>query len=141
MVTGIIVNDRGFVSTQRRPIPGDGGIISEKPIKIPGAIYLNKTPNIDEFVPQKPKNTEKVKTPNVEIPKSKTGKKLGVTLATCLYSGLGQAVNGQWGKALGFCLGESAAMIAGFCVGGPIGAGLAALVVRGLAIRDAVKNV
>ena len=95
---------------------------------------------IDEFVSTKA--NEKIKNLKADSkPKSNTGKKIGVSLASILYSGLGQAVNGQWGKALGFCLGESAAALAGFCIAGPIGAIIGAYAVKGLSIYDAVKNV
>lgn len=40
-----------------------------------------------------------------ETPAS-TGKKWGVGIASFLCSGLGQAINGQWGKAAGFFFGS-----------------------------------
>lgn len=42
-----------------------------------------------------------------ETPAS-TGKKWGVGIASFLCSGLGQAINGQWGKAAGFFFGSCA---------------------------------
>lgn len=108
----------------------------------PKKVGITPSPQVDEFVKTLPKKDEKSKTEEKVQPKeTNTGKKLGVSLASVLYSGLGQAVNGQWGKALGFCVGESAATIVGFCMAGPVGALLGALAVKGLSIYDAVKNI
>ena len=35
-----------------------------------------------------------------------TGKKIGVGIASCFVPGLGQAINGDWGKSVGFFLGD-----------------------------------
>ena len=126
------------------PVPKNPGIIpSGKFIfPVPKNPGITPSPQVDEFVKTLPKKDEKTKIEEKVQPKeSKTSKKLGVSLASVLYSGLGQAVNGQWGKALGFCVGEGAAMLTGFCVAGPVGALLSALAVKSLSIYDAVKNV
>ena len=83
-----------------------------------------------------------------------TGKKWGVGLASAFCPGLGQAINGQWGKGIGFFLGTGALYVAGV-LSGAIGASsdkaakglgaMAALLLgaTGLAITsivDAVKN-
>ena len=73
-------------------------------------------------------------------PKVSTGKKVAVGLASLLCPGLGQAVNGQWGKAAGFFFGGS---IAGFAAGfalGPIVGSAVCLAVTVCSICDAVKN-
>ena len=126
------------------PLPKNPGIIPNGKFifptpKNPG---ITPSPQFDEFIKTLPKKDEKAETKEKVQPKeSKTGKKIGVSLASILYSGLGQAVNGQWGKALGYCVGESAAAVAGFCLGGPLGAIIGAWAVKGLSIYDAVKNV
>ena len=80
---------------------------------------------------------------------SNTGKKWGVGIASLIVPGLGQAANGQWGKAAGFFLGS--------CVALPILTGLSAFTfgpaaivaasvlaqagIRVWSITDAVKSV
>ena len=49
------------------------------------------------------------------------GKKWGVGLASAFCPGLGQAINGQWGKGIGFFLGYGALYTAGV-LSGAIGA-------------------
>lgn len=74
-----------------------------------------------------------------------TGKKWGVGLGSAFLPGLGQAINGQWGKGLGFFAGNIALqtmavlpMIRGK-MPSPI-AGIAALGLGIWSIVDAVKN-
>lgn len=50
------------------------------------------------------------------------GKKWGVGLASAFCPGLGQAINGQWGKGIGFFLGYGALYAAGM-MSGVIGMG------------------
>lgn len=74
-----------------------------------------------------------------------TGKKWGVGIASAFCTGLGQAVNGEWGKAVGFFIGSIAASGIGYVIGGGkakggVFAGLAALPVSIWSIVDAVKN-
>ena len=45
------------------------------------------------------------------------GKKWGVGLASAFVPGLGQAINGQWGKGIGFFLGTGALYAAGMASG------------------------
>lgn len=68
-----------------------------------------------------------------QMPKKEasTGKKWGVGLASFFVPGLGQAVNGEWGKAAGFFLGTAVT----FSLLGPI-----ALIPAIWSIVDAVKN-
>lgn len=88
------------------------------------------------------------------ISEATAGKKWGVGLASAFVPGLGQAINGQWGKGIGFLLGTGALYVAGV-LSGAIGAssdkaakGLGAMVAlllgsAGLAVTsivDAVKN-
>lgn len=81
-----------------------------------------------------------------EIPAS-TGKKWGVGIASFCITGLGQAINGEWGKAAGFFFGSIAAGFAGglvAAVSGVRAAKLAGLLVSlgvGIwSVVDAVKN-
>lgn len=75
-----------------------------------------------------------------------TGKKWGVGIASAFVSGLGQAINGEWGKGAAFFLGSLfPAMISSFAITtGKFGtsaiAGLTALGVNIYSIVDAVKN-
>ncbi len=69
-----------------------------------------------------------------------TGKKVGVGVASFFLDGLGQAVNGQWGKAAGFFFGSSLVATTAFLVGGPVAASLAMLGMKIWGICDAVKN-
>lgn len=67
-----------------------------------------------------------------------TGKKWGVGIASGLIPGLGQAINGEWGKAAGFFLGNVALNGMAFAVS-PLLA-IPALGINIWAIVDAVKN-
>ena len=74
-----------------------------------------------------------------------TGKKWGVGIASATVCGLGQGINGQWGKGLGFFFGSIAAATASLLIGGmkPLGMGLAYLTSGAIgiwSIVDAVKN-
>ena len=91
-------------------------------------VNLERAPETDTF-------TTSNKT--IEEPKASTAKKWGVGIASFLLPGLGQAINGEWGKAVGTFAG---------CAGCAIIGGLfppAALVGLGVgiwSIVDAVKN-
>ena len=77
-----------------------------------------------------------------------TGKKWGVGIASCFVSGLGQAINGDWGKAAGFFFGNIAcSLLAGISASmgnkGAVGTGLGIVGALGLnvwSIVDAVKS-
>ena len=74
-----------------------------------------------------------------------TGKKWGVGLASGFLPGLGQAINGQWGKGLGFFAGNIAlqAMAILPMIRGKIPSPIAGIAAFGLgvwSIVDAVKN-
>lgn len=75
-----------------------------------------------------------------------TGKKWGVGIASAFISGLGQAINGDWGKgAMYFLTNLGASFVAGALAhSGKIGAavvvGLGALGINIASIVDAVKN-
>ena len=73
-------------------------------------------------------------------PKAGMGKKIGSAVASAFLPGLGQAANGQWGKALGFFFGVSVADVVGFVLGGPIGMSVAHSAVGIWNIVDAYKN-
>ena len=73
-------------------------------------------------------------------PKAGIGKKIGSAVASAFVPGLGQAANGQWGKALGFFFGMGVADIVGYVLGGPVGMSFAHSVVGVLNIVDAYRN-
>ena len=95
---------------------------------------LEKSPEVDtlnlstaQVVPQevKPKN------------QATTAKKWGVGIASGLLPGLGQAINGQWGKAAGFFFGNLALNI---LIKNPMVKILPSLALAIGCIVDAVKN-
>ena len=98
---------------------------------------LERTPGTDtvsfssnDKTVDKPENTKK---------EASTAKKVGVGIASACIPGLGQAINGEWGKALGFFAGSlgSAFTLGAICP--PLG--LAAGLGIGIySIVDAVKN-
>lgn len=66
----------------------------------------------------------------VEEPKKKKSgffKKAAVALASSVVPGLGQAINGQWGKAAFYTLGAPALTIAAWCVNPLLGVATGAL--------------
>ena len=73
-----------------------------------------------------------------------TGKKWGVGIASLFIPGLGQAINGQWGKGIGFFLGEVVTeILASFALAKPsigITGAVLGLGNRIWSIVDAVKN-
>ena len=74
-----------------------------------------------------------------------TGKKWGVGIASTCVTGLGQGINGQWGKAAGFFFGAIAASALGFVLGGGKAKGIGLSYLMGGAVGiwsivDAVKN-
>ena len=114
--------------------------------QVPVETKVEKKNQPDLDVPSfkaQPINDEFVKT--YEVPATK-GKKWGVGIASACVPGLGQAINGQWGKGIGFLLGTGALYLGAAFAGmkGKIGLALAAsLSVLGLevtSIVDAVKN-
>ena len=104
---------------------------NEKPVQNPPS-FRGQAEN-DQFVK------------NYEV-KATTGKKWGVGLASFFCSGLGQAINGQWGKGIGYFFGGATlgavtrlAMQRGKR-GLGIATAVAALGVGIASIVDAVKN-
>ena len=75
----------------------------------------------------------------VEKPKSSLTKKIAVGCVG-LCPGLGQFVNGQWLKAVGFAVGVPAAATAGFFIGGYPGLAIASSIAYLWNIVDAVRN-
>ena len=75
-----------------------------------------------------------------------TGKKWGVGIASAFVNGLGQAINGEWGKAAGFFFGglvvpaTIAILSRGKSAAAFWGAGVASLGINIWSIVDAVKN-
>lgn len=107
-------------------------------------VSCNYSNNAIAFKAREPKLVDVIKHENFEERKyeteASTGKKWGVGIASGCISGLGQAINGQWGKAVGFFLGACAA---GAVVGkffGLAGAFLVGLGIRAFSAIDAVKN-
>ena len=104
-------------------------------------LKLERTPASDTVTFKgNEKNIEKNQEPKEESKKeASTAKKFGVGLASFLLPGLGQAINGEWGKGLGFlggCLLYPIVMTPicfPLALAGTIGIGLFATV-------DAVKN-
>lgn len=69
-----------------------------------------------------------------------TGKKWGVGIASACLPGLGQAINGEWGKGFAFLAGSIATSIAGGLLRSPGMMWLGGLGVGIWSIVDAVKN-
>lgn len=101
---------------------------------------LERTPATDVVMFSKTnKDFELPKDPAKEAPKeASTAKKWGVGIASAFLPGLGQAINGQWGKGLGFFLGSGAT--AALTVAFPPAGLIAAAGVGIWSIVDAVKN-
>lgn len=92
---------------------------------------LERTPDTDTVSFSDSNKT--INETETETPKeASTAKKVGVGIASSLIPGLGQAINGQWGKAAGFFFGETAAISLLGAVGW-LGIGIWSVV-------DAVKN-
>ena len=73
-------------------------------------------------------------------PKVSARKKIGAGIASAIVPGLGQAVNGQWGKALGFFIGVGLSDTVGFVLGGPVGMVAAHVAMDVWNIVDAYRN-
>ncbi len=101
----------------------------------PAVTQLEKTPTADTLELNNAQNVSQ----EVEALKNQatTGKKWGVGIASGLIPGLGQAINGQWGKAAGFLAG---ALAASFVPKNLVVKGIAGLAVGIWSIVDAVKN-
>ena len=69
-----------------------------------------------------------------------TGKKWGVGIASAFITGLGQVINGDWGKAAGFFFGEMAVGYAAKAVAGKAGMWIASVGIGIWSIVDAVKS-
>ena len=69
-----------------------------------------------------------------------TGKKWGVGIASAFINGLGQAINGDWGKAAGFFFGGIAGGYLGKAVAGKAGMWAVGFGVGIWSIVDAVKS-
>ena len=97
---------------------------------------LERTPSVDTVnFSSNEKTVEENKNPKKE---ASIGKKLGVGIASGFMAGLGQAINGEWGKATGFFLG-SMALSALACTVSPFIA-IPALGISAWSIVDAVNN-
>lgn len=94
------------------------------------AKYIN-TSNSDKFVLNQPKK---------EVPKPSITRKIGTGIASAVYPGLGQFVNGQWLKAAGFAIGVPLASSAAFFIAGPTASFLVGMAFYLWNIHDAVKN-
>jgi len=88
---------------------------------------------------------------SIQKPEVSTGKKWALGLSSFFIPGLGQGINGQWGKGAGFFLGYSASLVTAtaVCVAHALANAslgmtpllfLAPLSVRIWSIVDAVKN-
>ena len=69
-----------------------------------------------------------------------TGKKWGVGIASAFINGLGQAINGDWGKAAGFFFGGIAGGYLGKIVAGKAGKWAVGFGIGIWSIMDAVKS-
>ena len=97
---------------------------------------LERTPNVDTVsFSSNEKNIEENKNLKKE---ASTGKKWGVGIASGFIPGLGQAINGKWGKAVGFFLGNIALNTLAFTVSPFIA--IPALGISAWSIVDAVNN-
>ena len=120
----------------------DGSVFryAPNPKHLPGEITrFGNQKEADEFIKMSI-NKETQKGDLVVKPKAGIGKKIGSAVASAIVPGLGQAANGQWGKALGFFFGMGVADVVGFVLGGPIGMSLAHSVVGILNIVDAYRS-
>ena len=96
---------------------------------------LERTPNADTVS----FSTPTFKADEVTAKKeASSGKKWGVGIASAFISGLGQAINGDWGKGIGFFAGNLGLSIAAYSVS-PLFA-IPALALNIWSIVDAVKN-
>ena len=104
----------------------------------------NYSNNAIAFKAREPKLVDVIKHENFEERKyeteASTGKKWGVGIASAFITGLGQAINGQWGKAAGFFFGTIAAGAVAGKLLGRLGAGLVGAAACAWSIVDAVKN-
>ncbi len=104
----------------------------------------NYSNNAIAFKAKEPKLVDVIKHENFEERKyeteASTGKKWGVGIASGFITGLGQAINGQWGKAAGFFFGTMAAGAVAGKLLGKLGAGLVGIAGCAWSIVDAVKN-
>ena len=110
-------------------------ITPQVPMNLPPAgSQGEKTPTVDTVN----LNTAQV-TPQEVKPQNQatTGKKWGVGIASGIIPGLGQAINGQWGKAAAFFFGNLALNLT---IKNPMAKMLPGLVLTIGAIVDAVKN-
>lgn len=62
-----------------------------------------------------------------------------VAMTNCFFPGLGQAINGQWGKAAFFALGAPAVVLGAMCVSLPLAIGVGAVAEAAMFI-DAYRN-
>ena len=130
-----MVGQDAIMQAQNNMTPPVGAMPPQAPQQAPvTSSQLEKTPEVDtlnlgttQVAPQevKPKN------------QATTGKKWGVGIASGLIPGLGQAINGQWGKAAGFFFGNLALNL---FVKNPMAKMLPALALTIGCIVDAVKN-
>ena len=120
----------------------DGTVLRYNPNKkhLPGEVTRFESIQAADVFMKSAIDKEAQKGDLVVKPKAGIGKKIGSAVASAILPGLGQAANGQWGKALGFFFGVSVADVVGFVLGGPIGASLAHSVVGVLNIIDAYRN-
>ena len=92
------------------------------------------------FKANAPKDSfEKKEAKTQDTEKASTAKKIGVGLASGLVTGAGQAINGDWGKAVGMFAGASLGCGVLIMICPPVGI-VGALAVQIWSIIDAVKN-
>lgn len=101
---------------------------------------LERTPVTDTVSLSTKNNAEKVEPqkPKAQPKEAGSGKKWGVGIASAVIPGLGQAINGEWGKAAGFFFGGIAASVVAATTAPLIG--LAGLGLGIWSIVDAVKS-
>lgn len=85
--------------------------------------------------------TGKKSAEGAEAPKKKSSviHKALVSATNCFFPGLGQAINGQWGKAAMFAIGAPVAVLAAMTVSLPLAIGVGAVAEAAMFI-DAYRN-
>ena len=109
---------------------GNSFYTTTRAVNFGGTTNLIKTENKDELLKIQPKDV-----------KSKSGLtgKIGKTVLSALYPGLGQFANGQWLKAVTFAIGVPAVATAGFMMFGISGL-IAGTIFHFYNVYDAYKN-
>lgn len=116
-INGKMIDGRGDVRPTINEYVKDGFdpkkiIINGQPV----TDVFTKTTDANGNVAFKGKNKKTTAAENAETPKKKSGffKKAAVATASSVLPGLGQAINGQWGKAAFYAIGAPVLTVAAF---------------------------